>query len=651
MTVARCVLLACCAMPGGALADAKGEWRHYGGSAGSDKYSSLRQIDASNVSRLQPVWQWDSPDDALNPSVTKERPGYFKPTPLMVRRVLYTSTGFSQVAAIDPGSGKTLWRFDPQAYLAGRRPANSGWQHRGVAYWEGRVDGRSQRRILIATGTGELIALDAMKGTVIDSFGKQGRVDVQAALVRSEADRRLIGFNSPPVIVNDVVVIGCTVFDRPGGPDMPAGHIQAFDVRTGAPRWIFHTVPRDQEPGVETWLKDSWKYSGNTNAWAPMSADPQLGLVYVPVGTPTNDYFGGDRLGDNLYAESLLALDAQTGALKWHFQGVHHGLWDYDFPAAPTLADIKVDGKRIKAIAQISKQGFTYVFDRATGRPVWPIEERAVPQSTVPGEQTAPTQPFPTKPPPFARQGVSVDDLIDFTPELRAEAIAIASEYSLGPLFTPPTVVGEQGKKGVIQVPSAAGGANWGGSGFDPELGYLFFESANIYSLAAVVKGDPARHTSDYVTQSTVGPPGPRGLPLLKPPYGVVTAIDLNKGEIAWQVAHGDGPRHHPALKDLNLPPLGASSHTFLSSGGPLVTKSLLFVNQVQTRGDGPGYSTTEFFMRAFDKKTGAVVWEHKMKEPPHGTPMTYEFDGRQYIVVATGGAGMPGRLVAFALP
>lgn len=644
-----------CALPVVIHADAsaRGEWRYYGGSAGSDKYSPLAQIDARNVSSLQVAWTWANPDDALVAAgTTKERPGYFKPTPLMIDGVLYTSTGFSQVAAIDPASGTTRWVFDPQAYTVGRRPANSGWQHRGVAYWEGTVDGRHERRIVIATGVGQLIALDAATGKAIDTFGANGRVDLQAALIRDEAERRLVGFNAPPMIVGDVVVIGCTVFDRPTSPQMPAGHIQAFDVRTGAPKWIFHTVPQDKEPGAGTWGRDAWKYSGNTNAWAPMSADTDLGLVYVPVGTPTNDYYGGDRHGDNLYAESLLAIDAQTGKLAWHFQGVHHGLWDYDFPAAPTLADITVAGKRIKAIAQISKQGFTYVFDRATGTPVWPIEERPVPQSTVPGEKTSPTQPFPTKPPAFARQGITEDDLIDFTPALRAEALKIVSEYTLGPLFTPPGVVGENGKKGVLQVPSAAGGANWGGSGFDPESGYLFLESANILSLAAVVKGDPAKNQkSAYFIQNTVGPPGPQGLPLLKPPYGVVTAIDLNQGEIAWQVAHGDGPRNHPLLKDLKLPPLGASSHTFLSSGGPLVTKSLLFVNQVQTRPDGPGYSTTEFFMRAFDKKTGAVVWEHRMSEPPYGTPMTYELKGKQYIVVATGGGGVPAKLQAFALP
>ena len=313
-------------------------------------------------------------------------------------------------------------------------------------------------------------------------------------------------------------------------------------------------------------------------------------------------------------------------------------LWDYDFPAAPTLVDITVDGKRIKAVAQVSKQGFTYVFDRATGKPVWPIEERPVPQSTVPGEKTSPTQPFPTKPPPFARQGITADDLIDFTPELRAEALQIASEYTLGPLFTPPTVVGENGKKGVLQMPSAAGGANWGGAASIPKRVAVRAILEHLVARwgCAGRRGKTASPRTRFVARLVRA--GPRGLPLIKPPYGVVTAIDLNKGEIAWQVPHGDGPRDHPHLKGLNLPPLGASSHTFLSSGGPLVTKTLLFINQVQTRPDGR-LSSTEFFMRAFDKKTGAVVWEYRMTEPPFGTPMTYLHGGRQYIVVATGGA------------
>ena len=337
----------------------RGEWPYYGGDAGSSKYSPLAQIDAGNVNALRVAWTWNSPDDALVGPATRERPGYFKPTPIMIGGVLYTSTPFSEVAAIDAASGTTLWTFDPHAYAAGRRPANSGWQHRGVAWWSGKVAGRREERIVIATGVGELIALNARSGTPIPSFGKDGRVDLQAALIRNEEDRRFVGFNAPPMIVGNSIVVGCTVFDRPTAPEMPAGHIQAFDAVSGAPKWIFHTVPQGNERGVETWQNESWKYSGNTNAWPPFSADPELGLVYIPVGTPTNDYYGGDRKGANLYAESLLAIAADSGKLAWHFQGVHHGLWDYDFPAAPTLVDIKVDGRRIKAVAQVSKQGFT----------------------------------------------------------------------------------------------------------------------------------------------------------------------------------------------------------------------------------------------------------------------------------------------------
>lgn len=635
-----------------ARSTSKGEWPFYAGDIHANKYSSLSQIDAKNVSKLQVAWTWDSPDDALIANgVTRERPGSFKSTPIMIDGVLYTSTGLNQVAAIDAGTGKTIWVFDPKAYAAGRRPANSGWQHRGVSYWEGKVGDKSEKRILIATGIGDLIAINAENGEIVKSFGKDGRVDLQEALIRNDADRRMIGFNSPQLVVGNVIVIGCTVSERPAPNGNPTGHVQGFDVITGERKWIFHTIPQDKEPGVETWENESRKTTGNTNPWSMFSADPELGIVYIPNTTPTNDYYGGARKGNNLYAESLIAIHADTGKLAWYFQGVHHGLWDYDFPAAPTLVDIRVDGKRIKAVAQVSKQGFTYVFDRATGKPVWPIEERLVPQTDVPGEQTSPTQPFPTKPPPFARQGIRDDDLIDFTPEIKAEALKIISEYTYGPLFTPPTVVGANGKKGTLIQPSAAGGANWGGAGFDPESGYLFVQASNLYSLGALVPGDPSRGQPAFVGGSTTGPRGPGGLPLTKPPYATVTAIDLNKGEIAWQVPNGDGPLDHPLLKDLKLGPLGASSHTFLSSGGPLVTKTLLFINQVQTRNDGPGVSSTEFYLYAYDKKSGKRVWQTKMTDAPYGAPMTYQHKGKQYVVVAAGGGGAAAKLVAFALP
>ena len=410
-----------------------------------------------------------------------------------------------------PAPGATRWVFDPRAYAAGRRPANSGWQHRGVAYWSGKVGGRTEQRILIATGIGELIALDARTGQPIASFGKNGRVDLQAALIRKEEDRRFVGFNAPPMIVGNSIVVGCTVFDRPTAPEMPAGHIQAFDV---AQRRAEVDLPH-RAAGQRARRADVGErfveVLGQHQRVAAVQRGSELGLVFIPVGTPTNDYYGGDRPGNNLYAESLLAIDGgQRQAACGTSRACITDCGTTTFPAAPTLVDITVDGKRIKAVAQVSKQGFTYVFDRATGKPVWPIEERPVPQSTVPGEKTSPTQPFPTKPPPFARQGFTTDDLIDFTPELRAEALKIVADYTLGPLFTPPTVVGENGKKGVLQLPSAAGGANWGGAGFDPETGYLFLQSANIVSLAAVVKSD-GEQKSAYTIRGAAGPPRAAG--------------------------------------------------------------------------------------------------------------------------------------------
>ncbi len=618
---------------------AGGEWRYYGGDAGQTKYSPLAQITKDNVKSLEVAWTWDSPDEGIG------KPDAFKVTPIMVKGVLYVSTGMSQVAAIDPATGNTLWVRDNEAYKLGR-PTNSGWQHRGVSYWSDGAD----ERIVIATGTLQLIALNAKTGEPYENFGAGGWVDLTLGLER-ELSRRMVGNNAPVAIVKDTIVVGSTIFDRPTSPDMPPGHVRGYDVKTGGLKWVFHTIPQAGETGVETWENDSWKNSGGANVWAPMSVDEELGYVYLPVSTPTNDYYGGHRKGNNLFAESLVCVDAATGERVWHFQAVHHGLWDYDFPCAPTLCDITVNGKKIKAVAAVSKQGFTYVFDRKTGEPVWPIEERPVPQTTVPGEQTSATQPFPTKPPAFVRQGITEDDLIDFTPELKAEAVKIASGYTLGPLFTPPTLLGEGGKKGAFQVPSAAGGANWGGAAFDPETGMLYLQAADMHSLASVSKGDPNRVKADYLTLGPLLAPGPQGLPITKPPYGVVVGIDLNKGEIAWKVPHGDGPRHHPALKGVDPGPLGATSHGMLSSGGPLVTKTLLFINQAALDLATLRISKTDLFMRAFDKANGSVLWEQRLELPPFGTPMTYEHKGKQYVVVACGGSGQPSRLVAFALP
>ena len=621
-----------------------GEWPVYGGDLGHTKYSPLDQIGADNVNDLEIAWRWDIGEKELAKEV-KARYGGNKNTPIYVDGTLYISTPLSRVAALDPGTGAVKWMFDPEAYKLGR-PVNAGWQHRGVSYWH---DG-TRGRIFIGTGTMEIFALDAETGKLVESFGDGGKMDLLEGL-HPDTARRYMGHNAPLAIANGVIVVGSAIFDSPTSPNMPAGHVQGIDAKTGERKWVFHTVPQEGEVGVETWEDDSWKYSGNTNVWSMISVDEELGYVYLPVSTPTNDYYGGQRKGDNLFAESIVCLDAATGERVWHFQAVHHGLWDYDFPCAPTLCDLEVDGRTIKAVIAPSKQGFIYVFDRVTGEPVWPIEERAVPQTTVPGEQTSPTQPFPTKPEPYVRQGITEDDLVDFTPEIKAKALEIAKNYTLGPLFTPPTVLGADGLKGVLQAPSAAGGINWGGAGFDPETQMLYFEAAEIYSLAHVSPGNRDRGvTADYLFTGPRAVIGPFGLPLTKPPYGIVIGMDMKTGTIKWKVPHGQGPTNHPKLKDLNLDPIGWTSHGTLSSGGPLVTKTLLFVNQVQISGDFVSPSK-ELYMRAFDKETGEVVWEYLMDTPPYGTPMTYMHEGRQYIAMGAGGYRYAPEVLAFALP
>jgi quinoprotein glucose dehydrogenase len=414
----------------------------------------------------------------------------------------------------------------------------------------------------------------------------------------------------------------------------PPGDVRAFDVRTGEERWRFHTIPQKDTYGIETWEDDSWTYTGNTNVWTIMSADLDLGYVYLPIGTPTNDWYGGHRLGDNLFAESLVAVDAATGERVWHYQLVHHGLWDYDIPAAPTLVDITVDGRPIKAVAQVTKQGFVYVFDRVTGEPVWPIEERPVPQSTVPGERVSPTQPFPTKPPAFERQGVTIDDLIDFTPELRAEAEEIVSRFDYGPIFTPPS------ERGTVNLPGWGGGANWQGAAFDPETGYLYVPSRTGPMVVQVVEADPERSDFQYMRGGERSAAGPQGLPLFKPPYARVTAYDLNTGERVWMVPHGNGIRQQ--LIDLGIPdpgPVGGGAFT-----GPLLTPNLLFLGHSGRRATGEPP-----VLRAFDKRNGTVVNETELPVTPSGTPMTYMAEGRQFIVMAYG-SGEEAGLIALAL-
>jgi quinoprotein glucose dehydrogenase len=423
-----------------------GEWPSYGADTANSKYAPLDQINKDNVKELHIAWRWSSVENAILTDNSYLWTMVNEATPLMIDGRLYTSTSLSQVAAIDAVTGQTLWVYDPQTYRRGS-PPGLGFVHRGVAYW---ADGETPR-LFIGTGDAYLIALDAKTGQPIPEFGEKGRIDLTQGLHR-RVDRMLYGVTSPPIICRNVVVVGASITDYPQRKDMPPGDVRGFDVRTGQQRWVFHAVPQGDEPGVETWEDDAWQYTGNTNVWTVMSCDEQLGYVYLPFSTPTNDYYGGQRPGNNLFAESLVALEAETGKSVWHFQMVHHGLWDYDLPAAPNLVDITVAGQRIKAVAQVTKQGFCYVFDRVTGTPVWPIEERLVPQSTVPGEKTSATQPFPTRPLPFEQQGITLDDVIDFTPALRREARRILDKYEYGPLFTPPT------EQGTIVLPGVAGG-------------------------------------------------------------------------------------------------------------------------------------------------------------------------------------------------
>ncbi len=610
----------------------KGEWPAYGGENRASKYSSLDQINQSNVHKLRIAWRWESPDGEILKQHPELRPGEFQATPIMAGGVLYTSTAMSQVVAIDPRTGKTIWRFDPQTWRV-RWPTVKGFLHRGVAYWS---DGR-QARIFIVTGDSRLIALDAKTGRKIAQFGEDGEVNLRrAGLSRPvEGPPELYGHTSPPIVCRDVVIVGSYINDRTKTRQMPPGDVRGFDARTGKLLWVFHTIPQPGEFGNETWLNDSWKYTGNTNVWAPMSADDELGYVYLPVSAPTNNFFGGERPGDGLFGESLVCIEARTGKRVWHYQIVHHGIWDYDLPAAPNLIEITVDGRRIKAVAQITKHGFCFVFDRVTGKPVWPIEERPVPQSKLAGEQTAATQPFPTRPPAFERQGVTIDDLIDFTPELRVKAIAILKRYEHGPLFTPP------GPNPTIVLPGWVGGANWNGAAADPATGLLYVPSTTLPLVAALGRTTPEKTEFLYeIAGDSLLAPGPDGLPLLKPPYGRITAIDLNRGEVVWVTPVGDGPRHHPAIKHLNLGPLGTVGRV-----APLLTRTLLFA------GEGPQDTRAAPIFRAFDKATGKALWEFKLDSHVLGAPMTYLAGGRQYIVVSCGYRKWPHELVAFTLP
>ena len=619
------------------------EWRHWGADAASTRYSPLDQIDATNFSDLEVAWLWRGDNFGPVPDP------YLRATPIYVNGTLYSVAGSRRTAvAIDPATGETLWTF--------REPHTKRWEDsmrknygKGVAYAE--AGGRGM--IYLVTPAFFLHALDPATGRPVPSFGQGGTVDLLDDLGPWEHDRDAglppetgyITNSSPPIVVNGVVVVGNSHeqgYHQTRKENVP-GNILAYDAATGDHLWTFNVIPREGEFGNDTWENDAWKWTGNVSSWAPLSADPGLGLVYVATDPPTIDYYGGFHPGDNLFATSILALDVETGERRWHFQTVHHDVWNYDIPTAPNLVDITVDGRGIRALVQTTKQGWAYVFDRETGEPVWPIEERDVPQSDVPGEQLSPTQPFVTRPAPFEMQGLTEDDLIDFTPELRAMALDIVTDsFRLGPLFNPPSL--EAGPGGVaIHCPGANGGANIpGGAAADPETGILYVASIRGCSAPRLVPGteeDPESNV-DWVTVGPGGVRGPGGLPIFKPPYGTITAIDLNTGDHLWRIPNGKTPeaiRNHPLLEGVEIGNTGARSHAT-----KLVTRTLLMY--AEGRGAAPVF-------RAVDKLTGEELGAVGLPGSTITAPMTYMHEGAQYVVMAVNGRGLPGSLVALRLP
>ncbi|PYR17929.1 MAG: quinoprotein glucose dehydrogenase [Acidobacteria bacterium] len=672
-----------------------GEWPTYGGDLANTRYSSLDQINRDTFNKLEVAWRFKT--DSLGP-----RPEFnFEGTPLMVDGIVYSTAGTRRaVVALDAGTGELIWMHSENEGKRGEAAPRQ-LSGRGLAYW---TDGRESRIVYVTPGY-RMVALDAKTGIPVSSFGTRGIVDLKMDDDQPvDIEKGEMGLHATPVIAKDVIVVGAA--HLPGGAPKSRihekGFVRGYDARTGKRLWIFHTIPLAGEYGNDTWEKDSWSYTGNAGVWAQMTVDEESNTVFLPVELPTGDYYGGHRPGNGLFGESLVAVDLKTGQRKWHYQLVHHGIWDMDIPCAPILADITVDGRQIKAVAQPTKQGWLYVFDRTNGQPVWPIEERPVAKGDVPGEWYSPTQPFVTKPPAYDRQGVSLDDLIDFTPALHEEAVKLASRYKLGPIFTPPVVSRWEGPLATLMLPAATGGANWQGGAFDPETKMFYIFTNTAPTPLGLVKPDLARSDFDWiqgtarnpnapspgaggarsggegggsaassqggrgaVTISEAGSPLPaaggggrgaggegggnltiQGLPLVKPPYGRITALDLNKGTLVWQIAHGETPdniKNHPALKGVTIPRTGRQGRI-----GVLVTRTLAIA------GEG-GFATTAngrgAMLRAYDKATGQEVGAVFMPAPQTGSPMTYLYNGKQYLVLAISGQGYSAELIAFRVP
>ena len=662
---------------------ANGEWPHYTADIKGTRYSPLDQINPSNFNKLELAWRYKT--DNLGP-----RPEYkLEGTPLMVKGVLYTTGGTRRsVIALDPKTGEVIWTH---SLREGKRAAVSPRQlsGRGVSYW---TDGRGDERIVYVTTGYRLVELNARTGAMVNSFGTNGIVDLKVGAVKGKGEQidletGEIGVHSTPGVVKDTLIVGSSMREGATVPthNNTKGLVRAFDARTGKLLWTYNTIPRPGELGNDTWENESWAVNGNAGVWTQITVDEDAGLVYLPVETPTSDYYGGHRPGNNLFAETLVCVDLRTGQRKWHFQFVHHPLWNFDMSSAPILLDANANGRVIKAVAVPSKQAFLYVFDRITGQPVWPIEEKPVPQSDVPGEKTSPTQPFPSKPPAYSRNYLKMpDDVIDFTPELRAQALDVLKRYKVGDSpFTPP-IVGDV--KGIIGAVGSGTATNWPGSGADPETHIVYAQAGNTPSARSLV--EPPKGFSDirYVSgiagqefREVLGPgdccaadapPRPtapaaagnaaagatsaiglavQGLPIVKPPYGILSAINLDRGELMWQVPHGDTPdniRNHPALKGVNIPKTGQAG---TSGVGLMVTKTLVVMGdpQVTTTPDHPRGA----MLRAYDKATGKEVGAVWMPAPQSGSPMTYMLEGKQYIVVAVSGGNYSGEYLAFSLP
>lgn len=623
-----------------------GDWREYTGDKDGSRFVAAKEVTTTTVKGMRVAWRWPMPDNKLAAENPDLRTWVNESTPLAVNGILYSTSPMSMVSAIDGSTGQTLWTYDPRAYDDGS-PPNLGFLNRGLTYWEQ----GNEKRLIVGTANAYLIALDASTGKPIESWGDHGRIDLTKGL-RRPVLREHVMVTTPAIICAGQVIPSQLILDsfaigRPPLKEHGVGDVRAFDLQTGKQSWTFQNPPQEGEAGNETWQDQSWKTAGGMNMWARATCDDDLGLVYLPLSTPANDFYGGERKGNDLFAESLVALDARTGKLVWYFQATHHGLWDYDLPTGPNLMDLNFDGKVIKAAVQITKQGFVFAFDRLNGKPIWPIEEKPVQQSTVPGEASSPTQPFASKPPPFTRQGATVDDLIDLTPQLKEEAQKILSRYNYGPLYTPPSV----DKAGTLIVPGVLGGGSWVGAAHNPRTNVLYVPSYQL-PFAVRLKKETAAAYAYTGTWAAVG--GPRGLPLFKPPFSTITAYDMNKGEILWQVPAGVGPVDNPAIKDQRLGPLGVPrmSHIVLTDeilfSAPDGTYSMLGLS---TRGNAIIAQATaeeaEPYLHAYDANTGALLSSLKLPGAAFGSLMTYAANGKQYVVVPIGGAGLPAELVA----